>query len=885
MAKATQKGRLLGIDTPLGEDYLLLNKLHAEEKISELFEVDVELLYDEDTNDGYQITLVDGKDIVGQRVNIVIALDDLEKKTTERRSIIGMVNHFTMVGRERRFTIYRAKIVPHVWKLTLNSQSRIFQQKTVPDILREVFDGFEVEFQLKADYKQRNYCTQYQETDFDFASRLMEEEGIYYYFQHSGTTEKMILRDDFSKPEDCPIKSDFPIFNEDLKSGEYFESAIKSWLMVYKLQSGKVTLWDYNFQLPKNKLKDELTSLFDVGGNKKLEVYTFQAGYARKYDGIDKGGGEQPNELNNVFSDIKRTVANRMPMHDSQYKTATGMSDCCTLTPGYRFQLKNHPNKEFNIKHIVLSVVHDAQQNPNYQAGEVPDAYVNEFTCIPHGSEQPEFRPQLKTPKPIIHGSQTAVVVGPGGEEIFTDKYGRVKVQFHWDRDGTYDPSSSCWLRIATSIAGNKWGTMFIPRIGQEVLVDFLEGNPDQPIIVGSVYNPETMPHYDLPKYKTLSYIKTRTTPDDGKGFNELRFEDKQGKEQVFIHSQKRMDTRVRESFYETCGANRQEVIGVRTDNKPGGNLAITVGGNYDLHVKESMYIGIDGKLNEYVKGEVVEDYQNTLQTTVKSSAELNAGSITLEAKTTITLKVGGNFVMIDPSGITISGLTVRINSGGAAIGTSQAMIDDPLDAEPADTGEPGYLDRPRTGGGKGRNRRFLNGQHAPDVSRLNSLINESKQLKAEGKDAESAAKKQEAINEAIDVYNIDTSNAKSVKYDPTVSGEGLSSSDGTVTIGDDAFKDPAWLGSSIGHESEAHVNKQGAQGKWYTGPEGTAIQEVQAYDYEIANADRYGTSPENLAELKRRRNAYYNQLSDQYKQRVNGNPPNYDMKPGDENK
>lgn len=881
MAKATQSGRLLSITTPLGEDYLLLNKMRVDERISELFEIDVELLYDEQEDDSYELTPVDGKDIVGQTVGITIKQDDGGKRT-----LTGMVNNFTVVGRNRRFTAYYATIVPHVWLLTRNIQSRIFQHKTVPDILRKVFEGFEVKYQLQADYKPRNYCVQYQESDFAFASRIMEEEGIYYYFEHAASMEKMILRDDFKSPEDCPSKSDVPIVNEDLKPGEPWESAIKHWQTDYKLQSGKVTLWDYHFQLPKKKLEADQLSLFDAGGNRELEVYTFPAGYARKYDGIDKSGGERPADLNNIFQDNKRTVGNRMAMLDAQYKTASGHSDCATLTSGYRFQLKNHPNKDFNIKYIVLSVKHEAEQTPDYIVGDTkPKAYRNSFTCLPHGAGSPEFRPPLKTRKPVIYGSQTAVVVGPSGEEIFTDKYGRVKVQFHWDREGKYDPDSACWLRVATSIAGNKWGTMFIPRIGQEVVVDFLEGDPDQPIIVGSVYNPETMPHYELPKFKTLSYIKTRTTPDDGKGFNELRFEDKQGKEQVFIHSQKRMDVRVRQSLYETCGGNRQERIGMRTDNSPGGNLAISIGGNYDLHVKDGTYIGIDGKLNETVKREVVEDYQSSLQTMVKSSAELNARSITLEALTKITLKVGGNFISIDPSGVTIFGLTVRINSGGFAMGTLPATIDDPVDAEAADTGEPGYLDRPRSGGGKGRNRRTLNGQHAADATKLGNLINQAKQLDAEGKTDEAAAKKQEAIDEAIDIYDIDTSNTKSVKYDPTVSGEGLSSADGEVTIGDDAFRDPAWLGSTVGHEAEVHVNEQGAKDKWYNGPEGTAIQEVQAYDYEIANADRYGTSEADVAEARRRRQEHYDQLSDEYKQRVDGDPPNYDMKPGDENK
>ncbi len=708
MAKMTQDYRLLSISTPLGKDHLLINKIYAEEKVSELFEFNVELWYDQQDDDAYVINVIDGTDLIGQPVSINIKQDDGGERT-----FAGMVNNLTILGRFKDYSIYSATIVPHVWKLTRNSQSRIFQHKNVPDILRKVFDGFKFEIQTQAEYKPRNICVQYQETDFAFASRLMEEEGIYYYFEHSEQGEKMILRDDFKSPDNCPGKYEIGIFDEDL-TGEVFESAIKIWQIDYRLQTGKVTLWDYHFQLPTKHLDVEKTSIHNVGGNRQIENYTFPPGYARKYDNIDKMGGER-SDLPNVFDDNKRTVANRMSLLDSQYQTINGRSDCCTLTPGYRFKLKNHPNGDFNKPYILLSVIHQAEQSPAYLIGvTAPMAYENEFVCIAHGSGSAEFRPPLKTAKPIIYGSQTAVVVGLAGEEIFTDKYGRVKVQFNWDRENKYDPDSSCWVRVAHDIAGNKWGEMHIPRVGQEVIVDFLEGNPDQPIIVGSVYNELSMPHYKLPQYKTLTYIKTRTTPDDGKGFNELRFEDKQGKEQVFIHSQKRMDVRVRQSLYETCGGDRQELIGLRTDNKPGGNLAVTVGGNHDFHVKYDEFIGIDGKRYEKVVKDLVEGYKGDKTTIITGKSEQNAREIIFEAAMKISFKVGGNCIVIDPTGITIAGTpTVKINSGGFGTETSSPMLGNPLDAEAADTGEPGYLDRPRTGGGGGGRRwEQLNSQH-----------------------------------------------------------------------------------------------------------------------------------------------------------------------------
>jgi type VI secretion system secreted protein VgrG len=495
--------------------------------------------------------------------------------------------------------------------------------------------------------------------------------------------EKMILRDDFKSPEDCPSKSDVPIVNEDLKPGEPWESAIKHWQTDYKLQSGKVTLWDYHFQLPKKKLEADQLSIFDAGGNRELEVYNFPAGYARKYDGIDKSGGERPADLNNIFQDNKRTVGNRMAALDAQYKTASGQSDCATLTSGYRFQLKNHPNKDFNIKYIVLSVKHEAEQTPDYIVGDTkPKAYRNSFTCLPHGAGSPEFRPPLKTRKPVIYGSQTAIVVGPSGEEIFTDKYGRVKVQFHWDREGKYDADSACWLRVAQSWAGNRWGMMFIPRIDMEVIVHFLEGDPDQPIITGCVYNPDAMPPYILPDEKTKSTIKSNSTKGGG-GFNEFRFEDKKGSEQVFIHGEKNMDVRIKNDSMETINRDRHLIVDRDQFEK----------------VKKDKHLQVDGDHNEKIGGTMSLKIGADLQEKVGSNYGLEAGmgvhikagmSAVIEAGASVTLKVGGSFVNVSPAGVTISGPMVLINSGGAAGSGAGCSPNAPKDPIEADRAEPG---------------------------------------------------------------------------------------------------------------------------------------------------------------------------------------------------
>ncbi len=671
MAKATEKNRLLKSTTPLGEDFLLINKMHVEEKLSELYEIDVEFLYDEEEDDDYFVTKVEDTDILGKTVSISI-----NQRNNVKRTLTGMVNNFTQGARNRRFTAYYATIVPHVWRLTQSIQSRIFQHKTVPDILKEVFKDYEVNYQLQKPYKPRNYCVQYRESDFAFASRLMEEEGISYYFEHNPETEKMILRDDFKSPEDCPSKSEIPIFNEDLSPGEIFEQAIKDWIIDFTLQSGKRVLWDNHFQLPNKKLEAEKPSIFNAGKNKEIEVYNYPGGYAKKYD-------ESNGDLNEIFQDNRKTTENRTRSLDAQYRIISGPSDCSTLTPGYRFQLKNHPNSDFNIQYVVLSVKHMTEQSPDYLVGDVlPKAYENEFTCIPHGSGHPEFCPQVKTPKPIIYGSQTAFVVGPSGEEIYTDKYGRIKVQFHWDRDGKVNEDSSCWMRVAQTWAGNKWGAMFIPRIGMEVLVQFLEGDPDQPIVTSCVYQPEAMPPYTLPDEKTKSTIKTNSSKGGG-GFNEFRFEDKKGKEQVFIHGEKDLDVRIKH--------DRKEII--KNDSH------LIVEKDQFEKVKGDKHLAVTGDQNEKVDGSVSLKVGSDTQIKTGTKYAVDAGmeihlksgmSLTVETGTNLTLKVGGNFINISPAGIFIKGTMVMINSGGAAGSGGGSNPDPPKDPKEADNAEPG---------------------------------------------------------------------------------------------------------------------------------------------------------------------------------------------------
>ena len=671
----TQDNRLLAIYTPLGKDFLLINRITASEGLSKLFSFEVELLHEE-VEAGAKPTIVNPQTIIGQAVTIAV-----NQRDGTIRELTGIVNRFSQGSRDVRFSYYYATIVPHIWLLTQKSQSRIFQNLSVPDILKKVFSGFEIAYQLQAAYNPRNYCVQYHETDFDFASRLMEEEGIYYFFEHSKGRHKMIVADTPQSHIDCPSKGKIPYFLDVTRQAEDYVTSISIWQTDYQLQTGKVTFWDYNFQLPNRKLDQQQTSVFTAGDNKSLELYDFPGGYARKYDGIDSSGGEQSANLTFIEQDKTSSVRKMMESLDSRYKIVSGAGDCAAMTSGYRFELFNHPNTENDGQYIITSAAHEAEQNPTYVTDDVIEKpYSNSFTCIDYGGVA--FRPPRNTPKPIIQGSQTAFVVGPAGEEIFTDKYGRVKVQFHWDRDGQVNAGSSCWVRVAQTWAGNKWGSMFIPRVGMEVIVHFLEGDPDQPIITGCVYNPQTMPPYTLPDEKTKSTIKTNSSKGGG-GFNELRFEDKKGSEQIFIHAQKNQDIRVKNDALELISHDRHLIIENDQFEK----------------VKKDKHLQVIGDHNEKVDGSIsikagvdIEEKAGTkFAVDAGTEIHLKAGTnLTLEAGTSLTLKVGGNFININPGGVFIKGTMVMINSGGAAGSGSGSSPEIPKDPKEADVAEPG---------------------------------------------------------------------------------------------------------------------------------------------------------------------------------------------------
>ena len=653
MGEYLQQKRKLRVTTPLGENELLLKSFSGSEGISTLFGYRLEMIAENKTKVPFEAVL-------GQGVTVHLQLPD-ESET----HLNGLCVRLSQGGRDADFTTYEAEIVPDVWKLTRKAQSRIFQRLTVPEILKKVFRGYEVDWQLGEKYEPRDYCVQYRETDFNFGARLMEEEGIYFFFEHKDGSHKMVVSDHATEHPTLP--GDSKLIYEELEGGTRDENRIWSWRKEQEMRPGKYVLWDHCFELPHKHLEAEAlihdavpvgkeTHKLKVAGVDGMELYDFPGEYAQRFDGINQGGGEQPAELQKIFQDNQRTVELRMDEETTPAIVIRARSNVKHVVSGYKFTLQRHFNADGD--YVITSVRHQGSLAADYRSGkEELLTYENEVTCIPAALP---YRPRRVTPKPVVQGSQTAVVVGPSGEEIFTDKYGRVKVQFHWDREGKNDENSSCWIRVGTSWAGRNWGAIRIPRIGHEVIVDFLEGDPDQPIVVGSVYNADMMPPYDLPENKTQSGVKSRSslggTP---KNFNEIRFEDKKGKEEFYQHAERNLTTVVEADEGRSVGGDRGTGIGGNDSRKVGKNDTHEIKGyqTIDITGRQELKVGQNRKTTIGTDDTI--GVGGSEEHTVTKVFKVEADTIFLVAKNQVLIGVGG-------SSINILDGRIDIKSGGA---------------------------------------------------------------------------------------------------------------------------------------------------------------------------------------------------------------------------
>jgi type VI secretion system secreted protein VgrG len=633
----TQANRLIALNTPLGPDALLLRAFSGQEALSRLFSFELDLLATDPE--------IKFEDIIGKRVSIRVILGD-----EEERYFNGFISRFMQTGSDTGLANYRATMVPWLWFLTRTADCRIFQNKKIPNIIQQIFKemGFtDVKTVLKGTYEPRDYCVQYRETDFNFVSRLMEQYGIFYYFEHEEKKHTLVLADDLSAHQPCPKQSSVK-WNPH-GSDALAEDVITSLQWEQSFRSGKYAVTDYNFETPSTSLMAEVKTQLEVGGNGKFEIYDFPGEYGKKADG-------------------DKIAKIRMEEEEAQHLVISGASTCRVFTAGYRFTLQEYGRKDLDGDYVLTQVQHFGSVGNTYTTtanGEAGEGdYTNSFTCIPY---KVPYRPQQVTPKPMVQGPQTAVVVGKAGEEIWTDKYGRVKVQFHWDRYGKKNEDSSCWVRVSQNWAGKQWGAMFLPRIGQEVIVEFIEGDPDQPIITGRVYNAEQLVPYPLPAEQTKSTIKSNSSKGGG-GSNEIRFEDKKGGEEIYLHGQKDWTIAIENDKNQivghdetlSVGNNQAITIGVDQTEKIGSNLTLmvgaaktevvelvsteTVGGAKALTIGAAYQVSVAAAMNETVGGLKAEQVGAAKSEAVGGSkSESIGGGKTFSAGKDFSENVGGN--------------------------------------------------------------------------------------------------------------------------------------------------------------------------------------------------------------------------------------------------
>ncbi|MCP4247585.1 MAG: type VI secretion system tip protein VgrG [bacterium] len=695
----------------LSADQLLVVRYCGTEALAQLYRFDVEVATSES-----ELYL---DDIVGRAAKLTVstAFGD--------RWFHGIVSRFELTGESPDQRYFRAELVPEVWLLTQRYDSRIFQNMSVPEIVTEVLtaagiDADHCRLDLQGTYPAREYCVQYRETDYNFIARLMEHAGIWWAFEQTADGHQMVCGD---SPVACPAIEDGSELPYVPATGLSIpEEHVAGFRVGLAMRPGSVGLNDFDFTNPKLDLHSAASAERDAG----LAHHDCPGEYASQADGTGR-------------------VQLRLEEFEAGRIQAAGESNCHRLSPGRTFDLIEHPCEALNSGFLVTLVTHQGRQSthrtatgtngtgsllnghdrrwsqsPIYHAGRFAreldpagangegqplpgfdqPAYRCRFSCIPASVT---FRPARSTPWPDLRGSQTARVVGPASEEIYTDEYGRVKVQFNWDRRQGFDENASCWIRVSQGMAGGQYGMMFLPRVGQEVVVDFLEGNPDKPIIVGRVYNADHMPPYTLPDDKTKSVIRTQSSKGGG-GCNEIRFEDLKDNEQLLLFAQKDLHLRAQNDRVEAVGNDRHLSVGndrvesVKNDYSlkiEKGSQITEVGSDHSLAVKGKASVQIDGTHSIQVGGDVVQGFSNNCKTEVSGISTSTAASIKLEASAGIELKCGGSSIVLTPAAIFIvGGPLVNINtSAGPPVAPVTAMATSPaavLEVAEADAVDPG---------------------------------------------------------------------------------------------------------------------------------------------------------------------------------------------------
>jgi type VI secretion system secreted protein VgrG len=615
-----QLTRLAQVSSPLGPDVLLLKHMAGGDELGRLFDYDLQLTSNDDA--------IDLNQLLGKPMSVSLQLTG-----GGHRYFHGLVARCSQNVDTGQFASYRVSLRPWLWLLTRTTDCRIFQHQTIPQIIKQVFRdlGFsDFEDALSRPYREWEYCVQYRETSFEFVSRLMEQEGIYYFFRHEKDRHVLVLADAYGAHQSAAGYESVPFYPPD---GQHRErDHLSDWRLAQEVQPGSLELNDYDFQRPGARI-DVRSAIPRPHTAGDYPLYDYPGTYVQSEDG-------------------EHYARTRIEAIQSLHERVELSGNARGLGAGHLFSMTGFGRQDQNREYLIVGATYlITQESLETGTGAGDLQYKSALTCI---DAQESFRALPTTVRPIVKGPQTALVVGPGGEEIWTDQFGRVKVHFYWDRHDQSNENSSCWIRVSQAWAGKNWGSMQIPRIGQEVIVSFLEGDPDRPIITGRVYNAEQAVPYDLPANATQSGMKSRSskggTPAN---FNEIRMEDKKGAEQLYIHAERNQDIVVEVDESHSVGHDRNKSIG--------NDETVTIGQNRVRAVQCDDVLHVGGAKSDSVStGYLIE---------AGSQIRLVCGASVLELNASGEINISGSSFKLYASGKgdIDTGGRLDLNSGGAS--------------------------------------------------------------------------------------------------------------------------------------------------------------------------------------------------------------------------
>ena len=643
---ATDDNRPIKLTTPFGKDVLLFAQMSASERLSQPFHLELSVLSEKGD--------LDGNKILGHPVSVEFPL----ASGGGERVFHGLVSDFTQLSYDERHHEYQVTVRPWFWFLSRTADCRVFQNMSVQEIFEALAreKGFsEFRFTLKGTHRKLAYCVQYRETAFNFLSRLLEQEGIYYFFEHSEQKHTMVLVDDSASHKVAVGYDSVPYYPPSLPNTRRTRDHLTSWTHVRTVQPGVYATSDFDFKKPTTSLL-KTQSIERQHAVANFEIFDYPADLPAKKD-EDTAALEDESE---------RVAKTRIEELQASHLVAHGQGNAMGLAVGAQFKLADYPRDDLNIKYTIVAATLSVASNA-HQTGKSEG--VQYHVAVEAIDARTQYRPPRATPKPVVQGAQTATVVGKAGEEIDTDEHGRVKVQFHWDRKGARDDKSSCRIRVAQVWAGQQWGAIHIPRIGQEVIVSFLEGDPDRPIITGRVYNGKHKPPYALPANATQSGIKTRSSKGgNDKTFNEIRFEDKKDSEELVIHAEKDFKVDVENDATWRVGLNEDSptkdkghakaIIGKKLHVDVGDEITF-VTGNSKIVMKKNGDIDItcknlSVKASDAIKLKADKEVKvdGTMEVGIKSLKVMIEGTTQVGIKSSVSTKVEGTMLDLSASGI-----------------------------------------------------------------------------------------------------------------------------------------------------------------------------------------------------------------------------------------